>query len=376
MTSPVPKTIGSFEVERELGRGGMGIVYLARQPGLERQVVLKTLPREAADDRRVVERFRREAQAAAGVHHQNVVGVYDCFSWRGRPYIAQEYVDGEDLASALRVVRQLDARIAGLVALELARGLEEIHAAAVVHRDLKPGNVLLGRGGEVKIADFGIAFGGSRARRPALTQTGEAVGTPRYMSPEQLYGDRVDPRSDVFSLGVVLYEMLGGRPPFEEGESEEGGALLRRIESGRFPRLRKLAPGTPGWMVRLVRSCLRAKPRRRPASATALRCELERCLGTSSPADARREIAAWLWEREVFGSSEDETVASPRVEKKKRRRAPLRWAVAAVTCAALAAGAWALEQHGDAVASLVELFGLGAEAEAEPARTAFDRDPP
>jgi serine/threonine-protein kinase len=374
MTSPPPRTIGSFEVERELGRGGMGIVYLARQPGLERRVVLKTLPRELADDARAAERFQREAQAAAGVHHQNVVGVYDCFTWRGRPYIAQEYVDGEDLASALRVVHRFDARIAGLVALELARGLEEIHAAAVVHRDLKPGNVLLGRGGEVKIADFGIAFGGSRGKRAALTQTGEAVGTPRYMSPEQLYGDRVDPRSDVFSLGVVLYEMLAGRAPFEEGESEENAALLRRIESGRFPRLRKLAPGTPGWMVRLVRSCLRAKPKRRPASATALRCELERCLGTSSPADARREIAAWLWAREVFGHSEDETLAKPRVERAaRRRRAPLRWLAAAAACGALAAGAWALERRGDAWAGLTQLVErLGVVAAEPPPRAALE----
>ncbi len=170
--------IGSFEVERELGRGGMGIVYLARQPGLERRVVLKTLPREVADDKRVVERFRREAQAAAGVHHQNVVGVYDCFSWRGRPYIAQEYVDGEDLASALQMVRQVKPRIAALVALEIARGLEEIHASAVVHRDLKPGNVLVTADGTVKLLDFGIAKVLDTDDAAAdLTQTG------RFMTP-------------------------------------------------------------------------------------------------------------------------------------------------------------------------------------------------
>ncbi len=353
MAAPAQKTIGSFEVERELGRGGMGIIYLARQPGLDRLVVLKTLPREASEDKRVVERFMREAKAAAGVHHQNVVVVYDCFSWRGRPYIAQEYVDGQDLASVLEVVHRLEPRIAALLALELSRGLEEIHAAAVVHRDLKPGNVLLGRGGEVKIADFGIAFGTHKG--PALTRTGEAVGTPRYMSPEQLYGDRVDLRSDVFALGVVLYEMLAGRPPFEEDDSE-AGALVRRIEAGRYPRLRKLAPATPGWLVRLVRACLRAKPRRRPASATALRCELERCLGTSSPADARREIAAWLWDHGVFGERDDDTAAAPRVQKPRRRR-PLRWLAAAVACAALGAGVWAVQHHAVALTALYERLG-------------------
>jgi len=344
MSSQIPRTIGSFEVECELGRGGMGIVYLAVQPGLERRVVLKTVPREAAEDPRVAERFQREARAAAGVHHQNVVVVYDCFSFRGRPYIAQEYVDGQDLASVLRGVGRLEPRVAALVALELVRGLEEIHASGVVHRDLKPPNVLLGKAGEVKVADFGIALGSGKG--PALTQTGQAVGTPRYMSPEQLYGERADPRSDLFSLGVVLYEMLAGRPPFEEEEDPEKGALLRRIESGRYPGLRSLSPATPRWLARLVQSCLRPKPRRRPASATALRCALEQRLGTSSPADARREIAAWLWQRGVFGEDDEATEARPLASRAGRRLRP-RLLAAAAASLALAAAAWAWEHRAE-----------------------------
>src|SRR5262249_38633155 len=151
-------------------------------------VVIKALRRELADDERAVERFLREAQAAASVQHQNVVAVHDCFAWRGDRYIAQEYVDGGNLATVLAAVRRFPPRIAMLAALEISRGLEEIHARGIVHRDLKPSNVLIGRAGEAKIADFGIAFD---ARAPALTSTGHTVGTPVYMSPEQLVGDRV-----------------------------------------------------------------------------------------------------------------------------------------------------------------------------------------
>jgi serine/threonine-protein kinase len=234
------KSIGTFEVERELGQGGMGVVYLARQPALDRRVVIKMLRRDLNQDDDCEERFRREAQAAAAVHHQNVVAVYDCFSWRGERFISQEYVDGRDLATILQTVRRLQPRIAALVALELARGLEEVHARGIVHRDLKPSNVLLGRGGEAKIADFGIALD---AKAPGLTQVGHAVGTPTYMSPEQFMGERVDERSDIFTFGILLYEMLAGETPFRD--EEEGPSLLRRMESGRYPSLRRSAPGTP-----------------------------------------------------------------------------------------------------------------------------------
>ena len=250
MAGPTRKMIGSFEVERELGQGGMGVVYLACQPALEREVVIKTLRRGLAEDESIEERFRREAQAAACIHHQNVVAVYDCFAWRGERFIVQEYVAGEDLASVLQIVRRFDPRVAGLVALELARGLEEVHAQDVVHRDLKPGNVLLGRGGEAKIADFGIAL---EPRNATLTQVGLAVGTPVYMSPEQHMGERADQRSDLFSFGVLLFEMLTGELPFPESDDEKVQVLLRRMEAGRYVRPRKLVPETPRALERLIR---------------------------------------------------------------------------------------------------------------------------
>jgi serine/threonine-protein kinase len=325
VSAPTRKTIGGFEIEKTLGEGGMGVVHLASQPDLDRRVVIKALRRELADDASAEERFLREAQAAASVHHQNVVAVYDCFAWRGDRYIAQEYVDGANLAHVLAAVGRFEPRIAMLVALEISRGLEEIHARGIVHRDVKPSNILVGRKGEAKIADFGIAYD---ARAPGLTRTGHTVGTPVYMSPEQLVGDRVDPRSDVFSLGVVLYELLAGEPPFVDGESPQGEGMLRRIESGRYRGVRRAASRAPRRVARLVHRCLRAKARRRPQTATEVREALERILRRPTPAQSRREIAAWLGARKAFGASRGSKTRTLPVAPPRSRMGPLRWAVA------------------------------------------------
>ncbi len=335
MSAPTRKTIGGFEIEATLGEGGMGVVHLASQPDLDRRVVIKALRRELAEDASAEERFLREAQAAASVHHQNVVAVYDCFEWRGDRFIAQEYVDGANLAHVLAGVGRFEPRIAMLVALEISRGLEEIHARAIVHRDVKPSNILLGRTGEAKIADFGIAFD---ARAPALTRSGHTVGTPVYMSPEQLVGDRVDPRSDVFALGVVLYEMLAGEPPFVDEESPQGEGLLRRIEAGRYRGVRRPAPRTPRRVARLVHRCLRARPRRRPQTAADLRDALERALGRPAPAQGRREIAAWLAARKAFGKSKGAKTEVLPLLPRPARMGPLRWAVAVGSGLLLALG--------------------------------------
>jgi serine/threonine-protein kinase len=344
----------------------MGVVYLARHPELERQVVLKALRRDLAGDASLEERFRREAKSAAAVHHQNVVALYDCFTWRGERFIAQEYVDGRDLASVLREVKRLAPRVATLVALELARGLEEIHARGIVHRDLKPSNVLLGRAGEVKIADFGIALEG---KDPSLTQVGHAVGTPTYMSPEALLGERVDARSDLFGFGILLYEMLTGEPPFRAAEEDEGGSLLRQMQAGRYRSVRRLAPATPGALAGLVKRCLRAKPRRRPAHTADLRRALERQLGHPAPAESRAEIAAWLWERGVFAAAEDDgTRPVPAVLRRRGTRRPLRWAaVLALALAAAAAATSHVQLEALAAPVLARLNEVAQGARAAPA---------
>lgn len=335
MSGQGPRTIGSFSIERELASGGMGVVLLGRHATLERRAVLKRLRPEFSASEELVERFAREARAAADVHHQNVVAVYDWIAWRGEHYIAQEFVDGLDLRAALAHVGRLPWRVAAQIALELARGLEAIHSHGTIHRDLKPANVLLGRNGDVKIADFGIALD---ATSDGLTRPGSTMGSPPYIPPEQLLGERSDARGDLFSLGVVIYELLAGAPPFEPPTEDETDTLLKRIQRGRFVPLRKVEPRVPAWLAKLVRSLLRAKPRNRPGSAQRVRRELEHRLKVY-PADARLELASWLWQEGVFRAREGETVVVSLARPARRRaHAGLGWAIAAVLAAAILVG--------------------------------------
>jgi serine/threonine-protein kinase len=203
------------------------------------------------------------------------------------------------------------------VALELLHALEVIHAQGIVHRDLKPANVLLGRDGSVKLADFGIALEGTSS---SLTQPGMLVGSPPYMPPEQLSGERVDARGDLFAWGVVFYEMLAGAPPFRAPDEGEPESLLKRIQKGSFVPVRRAVPATPRAVARMVEECLRAKPKQRPASSALLREQLERRLGRPD-SDARRdEIARWLESARVVETEGSRTVLTPIVKTRPRRR--------------------------------------------------------
>jgi len=202
-----------YDVDEVLGRGGMGEVYLALDKVLDRQVALKVLHRQYADDEEFVERFKREAQSAAALSHPNIVSTYD----RGRSedgtyYIAMEYLSGGTLKARVLEDGPLEARESAEVALQIAGALEAAHERGVIHRDVKPQNVLFTGTGLVKVVDFGIARAASVGTR---TQTSVVLGTASYMSPEQALGRPVGPQSDLYSLGVVLYEMLTGTLPYE-----------------------------------------------------------------------------------------------------------------------------------------------------------------
>jgi WD40 repeat protein len=279
---------------RLLGRGGMGVVYLAEQPSLRRNVAVKMIGRlEGQEVARA--RFRREAEAIARLQHPNVLSIFEVGEHDGRPYLVLEYLDGGSLADRIDAGRVAPARAAGLVAV-LARAIHHAHKQGVVHRDLKPGNVLFTRDGTPKIADFGLARALDSQVR--LTHSEQIVGTPAYMAPEQAGKDHaaVGPAADVHALGVVLYELLTGRLPFQ-GATPLDVALA--VQSTDPPPPRRLDPSVPRDLETICLKCLRKEPARRYASAEMLADDLERYL-QHRPIHAR-PVPAWekalLWVR-------------------------------------------------------------------------------
>lgn len=270
-----PRVLGGrYEIHRTLARGGMAEVYLARDRSLDRPVAVKVLFSEFAADPAFVERFRREAQAAAGLAHPNIVAVYDWGSEGSTYYIVMEYVDGQSLADVLRSSGPLHPRRAAEVAFEVAGALGFAHSRGVVHRDVKPGNVLISSSGVSKVTDFGIARAMSSPSED-LTQAGSVMGTATYFSPEQAQGFSVDARSDLYSLGVVLYEILCGRPPFN-GDSPVAIAYKHVQEAPALPST--LIGGMPPGLEAVVMRLLAKNPDNRYRSADDLRADLRRWL--------------------------------------------------------------------------------------------------
>lgn len=220
-SAPDPPAIPGYKIESVLGRGGMGIVYKARQLALGRTVALKMLLAGdfASSSQRL--RFLREAEAVAGLSNQAIVQIYDFGYFHEQPYYAMEFIDGGNLAEVLEASAQLSANDAAQYALDISNAMEQAHALGIVHRDLKPANLLLTREGVLKVTDFGLAWKLDETSR--LTMTGDTMGTPCYMAPEQARGERntISVATDIFAIGVILYEMLTGRPPFRADSQAE-----------------------------------------------------------------------------------------------------------------------------------------------------------
>jgi eukaryotic-like serine/threonine-protein kinase len=289
--------LGHFEVKAEIGRGAMGIVYLAEDLDLKREVALKILPASVAQDEERRRRLVREARAAAAVSDPNIVVVHEVGEADGRVYVAMERLDGESLR-ALLSRGPLSIADATDIGTQILHGLGRVHAAGLVHRDLKPDNVMVVGGHRVKLLDFGLARRGESARGSALADTtlltrdGRILGTPAYMSPEQAVGGEVDARSDLFSAGVVLYEMLGGRRPFvEDRPSELITAILTRAPQPPVA----LRPEIGEALSRVVLRCLEKDPKDRYPDCESLAGDLARAAASRPPQKRKRTGLRALW---------------------------------------------------------------------------------
>ncbi|HEX6942377.1 MAG TPA: protein kinase, partial [Gemmatimonadaceae bacterium] len=271
----IGSTVSHYTILGKLGEGGMGVVYKARDTRLERLVALKFLPADVATTPSARQRFVNEARAASALNHPNVAVVYDVGESESHSFIAMEFVEGESIKELLRAERLTIEQVEAL-GLQVAEGLQAAHSKGIVHRDIKPENLLLTTEGHVKIMDFGIAKRGTDA---GLTQTGTTLGTLSYMSPEQLLADIVDHRSDLWSLGVVLYEMLARELPFRR---DREAAVLYEILNREPTPVEVHRPDTPQHLRALIAQLLQKDPDRRPTSAA----DVARQLRTTSSVHA------------------------------------------------------------------------------------------
>jgi serine/threonine protein kinase len=278
------REIGGFRIERQLGRGGMAIVHLAHQAQLDRAVALKELDRYGATDATATARFVREARLGGSLNHPNIVVVYEYFEHGGVPYIAMEYLARGPLRPL--VGRLTDPQVVGVLDGILA-GLAHAHEHGIVHRDLKPENVMRTDLGAVKIADFGIATAYDELANANLTPLGEFVGAPGYVSPEQVLGHTATAASDLYSVGVIAFELFTGAVPFAEAGG--GSALLVRKVNQRAPSLSSIRPDLDKRLAAWVDHLLERDPARRREGATAARETLEQAADNALGVSWRRE---------------------------------------------------------------------------------------
>lgn len=332
------RRIGPYRVLEELGSGGMAIVYKAMQPTLDRLVAIKELRPEYVNDRQIAARFSREAASLATLQHGNIVHIFDYIFDYESAHIVMEYVEGIDLFDLLAACDRVPAEVAAIIASQVGEGLEYAHYRGIVHRDIKPSNILVSKKGEVKVMDFGIARDPGNSE---LTQVGIAVGTPAYMAPEQIRGDRIDARTDIFAVGIVLYEMLAGEKPWAE---EEGRSITVKVLDEAYTPIRERLDSVPEELAQVIERCLEKDPKDRYQSMYEVRRDLELFVNRVVPSDPRGRVVLFLRNRNLITEGEASSFVSPDLlaDASLRRRdqgIPLPPARALIKPAAIASGA-------------------------------------
>lgn len=279
---------GGLEDIKLIATGGMAFVFRAYQPSLDRFIVVKQLKDELMHNEETLERFRREARALASVLHQNIAHVYDFAETSGEAFILMEHIEGVDLSTVIEKLGSMPPAVAASVILGVARGLQHIHANGLIHRDIKPSNIRLTTRGGVKLMDFGIVL---QVEDTSLTRPGMMVGSPSYLSPEQVLGDVITPQSDLFLLGITLYEMLTGSRPFK---AEGGNTLFQSIREAHFVKARKMNGKVPVELDRIVSRCLHQDPDARFNGCRELIAALERFLGAQITSRSEELILKFL----------------------------------------------------------------------------------
>ena len=296
--TPGEQRIGNCRVVGEIGSGGMAVVYKAIQEPLSRTVAIKALKSVAASEPNFLVRFEREAVSVAALQHENIITVYDFHRENGLAYIVMEFVEGIDLFDLLEKAVRLPPDVAAIIALQIARALDHAHYRSIIHRDIKPANIMVANNGGVKLMDFGIARDQSFGD---LTKDGTGLGTPSYMSPEQVLGDKVDFTSDIFSLGIVLYQMVCGRKPFIEDEHR---SVLQKIRLDRPIAPRRLSPVVPRELERIIDRCLEKKPEDRYRSTQDLVVALEQFLVPRVEMNYRARVVLYLSDLGIIAADE------------------------------------------------------------------------
>ena len=290
--------IGNCRVIEEVGAGGMAVIYKAVQEPLGRTVALKALKSSIAVEPQFSERFEREAKFMASLQQENIINVHDFIKYGGTMFIVMEYVEGVDLYDLLEQSEGLPVEVATIIALQVARALNHAHFRGIIHRDIKPANVMISKRGDVKLMDFGIARDESLSD---LTETGTGLGTPSYMSPEQILGDKLDQRTDIWSLGVVFYQMLTGKKPFLEDPRR---SVLQKIRLDRYVPARKLMPKIPRSIERILGRCMEKLPADRYASMQALIHDLEDFLASRVGINYNAFMVSFLKDQGVLSDDE------------------------------------------------------------------------